>query len=169
MGNNATRQVNLFKKRFARTSDAEFTIRISDEERDLLDHLVPQLRELLMSTAPSGNVDPMTRRLFPTAYNQDAKDDADYQELMRDRLLVSRLESLEILETTTRATTLNAQELEAWANAINQLRLVLGTRLDVTEDDEPTDMDPDDPNTAPLATYHYLGHLLGEILDVRMR
>jgi len=161
--------VNIFRKRFARTSDAEFAIRISDEERDLLDHLVPQLRELLMSTAPTGNVDPMTRRLFPTAYNQDANDDDAYQELMRDRLLVSRLESLEILETTSRATTLSIEELDAWANAINQLRLVLGTRLDVGEDDEITDMDPEDPKSAPLATYHYLGHLLCEILDVRMR
>ncbi len=161
--------MNIFKRRFVRTSDAEFTIRISDEERDLLDHLVPQLRELLMSTAPTGEVDPMTRRLFPTAYNQDAEDDATYQEQKRDRLLVSRLESLEILETTSRATTLSVEELDAWANAINQLRLVLGTRLDVGEDDETTDMDPDDPDNAPLATYHYLSHLLGEILDVRMR
>jgi len=161
--------VNVFRKRFSRTSDETFAIRISDEERDLLDHLVPQLREILMSTAPTGDVDPMTRRLFPTAYNQDAGDDAAYQELMRDRLLVSRLESLEVLETTSRATVLSAEEIDAWVNTINQLRLVLGTRLDVGEDDEPSDLDPDDPSTASLAIYHYLGHLLGEILDVRTR
>ena len=161
--------MKLFRRRFVRTSDDQFAVRISEGERDLLDHLVPQLRELLLSTSPTGGVDPVARRLFPTAYHENPEDDAAYQEMMRDQLLVSRLESLEMFEATTRSETLSSDQIDAWTNAINQMRLVLGTRLDVGEDDEPQDLDIDDPETAPLATYHYLGHLLGEILDVRMR
>ena len=52
--------------------------------------------------------------------------------------------------------------------ALNQLRLVLGTRLDVSEDDEPLP-DPEDP-AAPLHDiYHYLGVLLEAVLDALER
>ena len=101
--------------------------------------------------------------------SDDPDDDDAYQELMRDQLLVSRLETLDVLESTIQSETLTTDEIDAWTNGINQIRLVLGTRLDVGEEDQPSDVDPEDPTTVPLATYHYLGHLLGEILDVRMR
>ena len=41
----------------------------------------------------------------------------------------------------------------------NDLRLVLGTRLDVSEDDDPW-VDPDDPDAGALIAYGYLGELL---------
>ena len=40
---------------------------------------------------------------------------------------------------------------------------MLGTRLDVSEDD--LDVDPDDPDAPAHAVYHYLGMLLGEVVD----
>ena len=40
---------------------------------------------------------------------------------------------------------------------------MLGTRLDVSEDDH--DVDPDDPDAPAHAVYHYLGMLLGEVVD----
>jgi hypothetical protein len=161
--------VSLFRRRISRNSENEFTLRIADEERDLLEHLLPQLRDLLVATSPTGEVDPAARRLFPAAYNQDPEDDAAYQELMRDRLLVTKLDALDTFEATTRNDRLSESELDSWMNCINQMRLVLGTRLDVGEEDDPGDMDPTDPKNASMATYHYLGHLLGEILDTRMR
>jgi len=161
--------MNLFRRRFSQSSEGDFVVRIADEERDLLEHLLPQLRELLMATSPVGDIDPAAKRLFPTAYNEDPENDVTYQELMRDQLLAARLDALDVLEATTRVERLDEDQLDSWMNCINQMRLVLGTRLDVSEEDEPTDMDPEDPNTAAMATYHYLGHLLGEILDARMR
>ena len=161
--------MNVFRRRFSRNSDGDYLVRIAEEERDLLEHLVPQLRDLLVATSPIGEIDPAAKRLFPTAYNEDPDDDATYQELMRDQLLAARLDALDVLEATTQAERLSEDQLDSWMNCINQMRLVLGTRLDVSEDDEPTDMDSDDPSTAAMATYHYLGHVLGEILDARMR
>ena len=43
--------------------------------------------------------------------------------------------------------------------ALNALRLVLGTRLDVSEDDEGP-VRADDPNAAAYALYEFLGYLL---------
>ena len=40
---------------------------------------------------------------------------------------------------------------------------MIGTRLDVSEDD--LEVDPDDPDAPAHAVYHYLGMLLGEAVD----
>jgi hypothetical protein len=47
--------------------------------------------------------------------------------------------------------------------AINDLRLVLGTRLDVTEEMEGVAVD--DPRAPALAVYQYLTYLLSEIVQ----
>ena len=41
---------------------------------------------------------------------------------------------------------------------------MLGTRLDVTEDDEPR-VDPDDPDAPAWALYYFLSGLVGELVD----
>ena len=52
--------------------------------------------------------------------------------------------------------------------AVNSLRLVLGTMLDITDDDQELAFDPDDPNARTLALYGYLGGLLDEIVDAQL-
>ena len=44
----------------------------------------------------------------------------------------------------------------AWLRALNDLRLVLGTRLDVTEDEFADGFDPDAPHAYELAVYAFL-------------
>ena len=60
-------------------------------------------------------------------------------------------------------TSLDEDQINAWMGAVNDLRLVLGTRLDVTEDMD--DIELDDPRAGAFAVYHYLTHLLAEIVD----
>jgi Domain of unknown function (DUF2017) len=153
-----------FGARIRRTRDG-FTVHISDEERDLVAQLVPQLRDLLVATGGDPIADPTVRRLFPTAYPDDEERDVEYHSLTRDDLLARRLEHLEILERSARADRLTEEELHAWIGAVNDLRLVLGTRLDVSEDDTGEGIDEESPEQVPLAVYHYLGHLLGELVD----
>jgi hypothetical protein len=50
--------------------------------------------------------------------------------------------------------------------ALNQLRLVLGTRLDVTEDVYETVIDPLDPDASDLAVYLYLTWLQEQFVEV---
>jgi hypothetical protein len=47
--------------------------------------------------------------------------------------------------------------------AVNDLRLVLGTRLDVTEDMD--DIELDDPRAPAFHVYHYLTYVLSEIVN----
>lgn len=128
--------------------------------------LLEQMRELLMSTAATGEVDPALKRLYPTAYPDDAERDADYQNLVRDDLLERRLEHLEQVESTLDARQLDEAHALAWLGLLNDVRLVLGTSLDVSEDDDPSRLDPADPDSHPQAIYHYLGSLQEEFLQV---
>ena len=54
-------------------------------------------------------------------------------------------------------------DYEALLRTFNDLRLVLGTRLDVSEDMGP--IDPEDPDAPALAAYEYLGWLLECTVD----
>jgi hypothetical protein len=147
-------------RRVKRTRHGDFELRLPPEERSLLRELAPQLRGLLDSDL----TDPSLRRLFPTAYPEDPERDREFRDLVGDELLERRRAALDMLLATVDATKLSEDELSAWMGAINDLRLVLGTRLDVSEDMDPMP-DPDDPDAPLLVLYGYLGYLLESIVD----
>ena len=49
-----------------------------------------------------------------------------------------------------------------------ELRLVLGTLLEINDDDQELAFDPDDPEARTQALYGYLGGLLDEIVDAQL-
>ncbi|MCU1346841.1 MAG: hypothetical protein JWL70_3107 [Acidimicrobiia bacterium] len=136
-------------------------LRLSSDERDLLLSLGPQLRALLTDTPQ----DPILKRLFPPAYVEDTEAESFYRLLARDELVNRRLANLDNLERAARADKLSPEEALAFLNALNDLRLVLGTRLEVTEDDDPSEIDPSDPEAGLHSVYHYLGWLLELTLE----
>jgi hypothetical protein len=145
--------VASLQRRIRRTRRGEFEIRIPDGERDILRSLAEELRELL----PTG--DPSLGRLFPPAYSDDPEANEEYARLMRDDLLAEHTAAIDDFERTIDATRVSEDELIAWMGAVNDLRLVLGTKLDVTEEMYERELDPRAPNAHQLAVYHYLGFL----------
>lgn len=152
--------MGLFRRRrVERTPAGRYRLHLPETERAVVHDLAGQLREVLVVTTD----DPVVRRLFPTAYNDDAERDREYQQLVRDELLERRLAALATLEETLERDELSEEELSGWLTALNDLRLVLGTRLDVSED--PDEVDLDDPDAPIHAVYEYLGFLLSEVVD----
>ena len=149
----------LFRRRISRTRHGTYAVRLPAEERQLLASLVDQLRELLELTTD----DPSVRRLFPTAYHDDAERDQEYQQLVRDELLERRLTALSTVEESAEAAELDEAQLGAWLTALNDLRLVLGTRLDVSEDQDA--IDEAHPDAPAMAVYGYLSVLLNDVVD----
>src|SRR5512134_2998464 len=97
-----------------------------------------QLRVLLTSENPSS--DPAVARLFPPALpDDDVLGNLEYEQQHGDELLLGRLEAIDTLERTATATEVSEDELLAWLGSLNSIRLVVGTRLGVTE--ESTDRD----------------------------
>lgn len=144
-----------------RRADGRFTVQLAKPERALLRSLADQMAELLAD--PSD--DPGLRRLSPTAYPTDPERDAEYQLIAGEELRTARHAAIEVLVATADRKTLNEDELVAWMQTVNGVRLVLGTRLDVSEDDDPRELDPASPDAAGHALYHYLGVLLHDIVS----
>jgi hypothetical protein len=140
-------------------ADGCYSINLEAGEREMLARLLGELAQLL-TTGVDG---PALRRMFPPAYHldDDADAEAEYQRLMRDELVASRLESITTLTAALRdETVLDVDGLGALMQAVNALRLVLGTMLDVDEDHDLEDVDADDPLVGEHHLYGYLSYLL---------
>lgn len=137
-----------------------FRLRLSDGERELLRTLPGELREILDSEQD----DPSLRRLFPPAYERDDEAEDEYRRLMADELLEGRRAALRLVQETAARERLSAEELDAWLRALNDLRLVLGTRLDVTEETYVTELDPAHPQAYELSVYGYLSWLQEQLV-----
>jgi hypothetical protein len=142
----------VFRRPIEQTADGDFRLALSGDERELLRGLPGELRSLL----DADPADSALRRLFPPAYEDDPEDEDEYRRLMRDELLDGRRAALATLETTADRDRLSEEEVHAWIGALNDLRLVLGTRLDVTEEVYEGELDPRDPHAHELAVYGYL-------------
>jgi hypothetical protein len=140
------------RPRIARLGPGRFGLMLPRAERLLLRNLLPDLAELVETR------DPDTKRLFPTAYVDDQEKEAEYQGLMADDLAAGRLVAIETVEETIDEPEIDLPALERWMEAINSLRLVLGTRLEVGEDLPMLDVD--DPDAPAYAVYEYLGWLM---------
>lgn len=107
--------------------------------------------------------DPDLQRLFPPA-SDDPERDAEYQGLVRDQLVDGRARALSTLEQTLDRETLTDDEADAWLRVLNDLRLILGTRLDVTEETMLAGIDPNDPSAHGFAVYAYLSWLQEQLV-----
>jgi hypothetical protein len=100
-------------------------------------------------------------RLYPVAYPDDEEKEAEYQRLMREELLASRLGSIEAVKEALDpegTELLSEGETIALMQSINTIRLVLGTMLGIT-DDESAD-EADDADTPEHHLYDFLSWLL---------
>lgn len=154
--------------RRAKSGDG-FDIRLPDTERDLLASLPSELVALLDETAGDPDAmkeDPALARLFPDAYTAvDTGFNDEYRRLMTDDLRDRHRISLETLASGATSNRIDTEELHAWMTALNQLRLVLGTRLEVTEDLDPRDIDANHPNANAFALYSYLSWLQEQAVE----
>ena len=150
----------LGRRRFERARDGSVRLRLPGRERELLRTLPAQLRELL------DRDDPALERLFPPAYPEDGQADAEFERLTRRELLAGKHRALAVVVETAGAERLDDEQLAAWVSALNDLRLVLGTRLGVTEDLYATVPSPRDPRAPELALFGYLTWLQEQAVQV---
>jgi uncharacterized protein DUF2017 len=123
--------------------------------------------------------DAVLNRLFPRAYLDPTEEEAEaeWRRFAQPDLVEGRKEAVEtFLHTLAGAqqhrgsleVTLSPEEAEVWLAVVNDARLALGTRLEVTEETHPADFAPDDPAVAPLAVYWWLGYVQEYLVDTLM-
>ena len=137
-------------------------ITLDAEERSLLIRLMGELRSLL--TGPGDN--PLLLRLFPVAYPEDEEKEAEYQRLMREELVASRLSAIaEVIDVLDpeRTDLLDEEQTIAFLQSINAIRLVLGGLLGITDDESADEADEVD------SPEHHLYDFLSWILEWTVR
>jgi Domain of unknown function (DUF2017) len=137
-------------RRIRRSRRGDFELRIPEPERDVLRQLPEQLLEI------HGSDDPVLERLFPAAYPEDAEHEREFRDMTHDDLRRQREDALQVMRRTIDAERLSEEELLSWLSAINDARLVLGLRLDVTEEMDVSTVADDDPRATMFALYGYL-------------
>jgi len=80
-----------------------------------------------------------------------------------------RREALRLLAETAARDRLTAEELDAWLRALTDLRLALGTRLEVTEETYEREIDPRDPEAYELSVFAYLSWLQEQAVEAAMQ
>lgn len=146
-----------FKRPIRRLKNGLYAFEIDDDLKRFIADLASQLHGVLGDDAP------MLRRLFPTAYPDDPERDAGYQVLARGELIDQRHASINEVLATADQKSLSHDQLLAWMRTVNDLRLVLGTQLDVSEDDDGPD--EGDPTFDSHHVYRVLGMVLEEIVN----
>lgn len=154
MGDDGAGQLNTPEWRLPlrRSSPGCYEVELSAENRELLRTLPSQLRAAVAANPK----DMVFRRLFPPAYVDDPKAEDEYRHLVGPELDQSRSLALDTLAKTADATELSEEQLDAWVRALNDIRLWLGTLLDVSED-----LSDDEPEDPPHLLYHLLTELQG--------
>ena len=134
-------------------------LRLDVHERLLLSDLLDELERLLDDPE-----DPELRRLFPPAYSEPA-DDEQYRSLVRDQLVSGRAKAFATVRETLDGEVLDLDQADQWLRALNDMRLVLGTRWDVTEQLDFARLELNEPRGRELAVYGYLSWLQEQLVE----
>lgn len=140
---------------------------LEDYEADLLRGLMREMRALLGNERD--HRDPVVARLFPDAYSDEGNERA-YRELVGGDLRDYKLDALTTVELGVGRegaveTKIEPGEAQAWLTTLTDMRLAIGTRLDVTEETMAQELEPGQPDAASFAALHWLGWMQGSLIE----
>ncbi len=160
----------------------KLTLKLDPAELGVLSQLFEQMTELLDDPDSQTNSDPLAQllnmsgstqisddpalaRLFPDGYSDDEHASADFRRFTEQDLRAQKISALATVRGTLAdwngKSSITNQQAQDWLKALNDLRLVLGTRLEITDEVE-TDFEADEPG---IHLYNYLTYLQGTLID----
>lgn len=131
--------------------------------------------ELEMMLGLSGNdelpEDPVLARLLPDAYKDDPAASAEFRRYTEESLRSAKINSAQAVLASLPAAggevLLTEPEGQQWLRALNDVRLAIGTRLGITEDNEDLmeDFSLEEPRSAYILAYQWLSELQDSLID----
>jgi hypothetical protein len=153
-------------KPFLAARGGDVVARLDPAEAGIVGLLLDQLEQLL--DADDVGDDPVMARLLPDGYRGDPEMAADYRELTEASLRRGKADDLAMVRATVPdgggEVRLDADQAAAWLRTTNDLRLALGTRLDISDDTEPPEEITGEEDQQ-LAVYYWLTALQGSLVD----
>ncbi len=154
-------------KPFRRRGD-ELVARLEPAEARIAALLLDQLEQLLTAEIEDATGDQVIARLLPPGHRGDPEIAADYREMTESALRSGKADDLATVRASLPpdggAVRLDPEQATAWLRTSNDLRLALGTRLDIQEDTEPPE-DLASEEGQQLAVYYWLTGLQGSLVD----
>ncbi|MFE2429687.1 DUF2017 domain-containing protein [Streptomyces sp. NPDC059373] len=138
---------------------------------DVQDSDADPLAELFADGPSKPPEDPALARLFPDAYEDDTESSDFRRFTEKDLRTRKRDDALAVVRTLDAAAggpvlKLSPEESRQWLGALNDLRLTIGTRLEVSEDDNDLYRLPDsDPRKPMVMAYLWLGGLQETLIE----
>ena len=132
------------------------------ESTDLFDDLEKMFNETT-AAPPDAPVDPVLARLLPDAYQDDDEAAGEFRKYTESSLREAKKYFAQTLLDTVPPNggrvKLTADQARDWLRALNDVRLMLGVRLEVTEDFEEqlASLGQKDPRLAAFEVYGWLG------------
>jgi hypothetical protein len=133
----------------------------------------PDELEMLLGLSGNDEIpdDPVLARLLPDAYSDDPGASAEFRRYTEESLRSGKIKSAQAVLASLPAgggeVVLSEAECQQWLRALNDVRLALGVRLGITEDDQDLadEVFADDPRVAFIMAYQWLGILQDSLLD----
>jgi len=125
----------------------------------------------LDAAAPDPPTDPVVARLLPDGYRDDPESAGEFRRLTEPALRQQKRRNAARLLADLPGegggeVRLDPETTECWLTTLNDVRLALGTRLDLTEDmPEP---DQDDPDAPAYVVYVWLTQLQDVLVQVAL-
>ena len=155
-------------KPFRAARGGNVVARLDPAEATVVGLLLDQLEQLLAADAEDVGDDPVLARLLPDGHRGDAQIAADYREMTESALRSGKADDLAVVRATLPAgggdVRLDADQATAWLRSTNDLRLALGTRLDIRDDTEPPEEITGEEDQQ-LAVYYWLTAMQGSLVD----
>ena len=132
------------------------------ESTDLFDDLEKMFNETT-AAPPEAPDDPVLARLLPDAYQDDPEAAGEFRKYTESSLREAKKyfaqTLLETIPVKGGRVKLSAEQARDWLRALNDVRLMFGVRLEITEDfeDQLAGLDPKDPRVAAFEVYGWLG------------
>lgn len=142
-------------------------IALEVQEAALLRELLAEMTTLLEADLP--RADAVTARLFPDAYEDD-EEAAKFHTLVGNELRASKIHAVDTVRGKVGRrgsveATIPPSELTEWLTLLTDLRLAIGTRLEITEEKMSREPDEDDPEAPALSVLHWLGWVQESLLE----
>jgi hypothetical protein len=151
-----------------RARGRDVVARLDSAEATVVGLLLDQLEQLLAADPEDAGDDPVLARLLPEGHRGDAEIAADFRQMTESALRSGKADDLAIVRATLPAgggqIRLDEDQAAAWLRSTNDLRLALGTRLDITEDTEPPDEITGEEDQQ-LAVYYWLTAVQDSLVD----
>jgi len=155
-------------KPFKAVRGGDVVARLDPAEAGVVGLLLDQLEQLLEADEDDVGGDPVMARLLPDGHRGDPELAADYRELTEASLRSGKADDLAMVRATLPPDggelRLDPEQAGAWLRATNDLRLAMGTRLEISEDTEPPE-EVTGEEDQQLAVYYWLTALQGSLVD----